>query len=163
MHKISDHWISDGNGNNWQRVSTGFLQMQKLSVETEGCNSQQLIPPPQSAKAFVCAVLEGLPPFTRHYIWTKWEDGWFFILVGVLEVLLHLLFLVHSPAFYTICGWYYNDNDEFGAVGGMRISRGNWSTQRKPVPSAPLPFTNPLFQAGRSWGSSATEIAEFSF
>jgi hypothetical protein len=26
------------------------------------------------------------------------------------------------------------DDDECGAVGGMRIGRGNWSSQRKPVP-----------------------------
>jgi hypothetical protein len=35
-----------------------------------------------------------------------------------------------------------DDDDECGAVGGMRIGRGNWSTQRKP---ATLSTTNPTW------------------
>jgi hypothetical protein len=31
------------------------------------------------------------------------------------------------------------DDDEYGAVGGMRIGRGNRSTQRKPVPMPLFP------------------------
>jgi hypothetical protein len=37
------------------------------------------------------------------------------------------------------------DDDECGAVGGMRIGRGNWSTQRKP---APVPLCTPQITHG---------------
>jgi hypothetical protein len=30
--------------------------------------------------------------------------------------------------------WMTDDDDECGAVGGMKIDRGNWSTRRKPAP-----------------------------
>jgi hypothetical protein len=37
----------------------------------------------------------------------------------------------------------YDDDDECGAVGGMRIGRGNRSTRRKPAPSVSLSTINP--------------------
>jgi hypothetical protein len=35
------------------------------------------------------------------------------------------------------------DEDDRGAIGGMKIGRGNRSTRRKPCPSATLSTTNP--------------------
>jgi hypothetical protein len=40
------------------------------------------------------------------------------------------------------------DNDDYGAVGGMRISRGNRSTQRKP---APVPLCPPQIPHDLTW------------
>jgi hypothetical protein len=53
------------------------------------------------------------------------------------------------------------DVGDCGAIGGMKIGRGNRSTGRKPAPSATLSTTNPTWpdpgsNPGRRGGKSAT-------
>jgi hypothetical protein len=40
------------------------------------------------------------------------------------------------------------DDDDYGAVGGMKIGRGNWSTRRKP---APVPLCPPQIPHDLTW------------
>jgi hypothetical protein len=63
--------------------------------------------------------------------------GVFLLFVGVGWV-----HLVRQPLFGLLYQPRMIDDDECGAVGGMRISMGNWSTRRKPAPSATLFTTN---------------------
>jgi hypothetical protein len=56
-------------------------------------------------------------------------------------------------------GWWW-----VWGTGGMRISRGNWSTLRKPAPSATLPTTNPHnlgLNLGRRGGKPATNSLSY--
>jgi hypothetical protein len=45
------------------------------------------------------------------------------------------------------------DDDECGAVGGMRIGRGNYSTRRK---SAPVPLRPPQIPYDLTWARTRT-------
>jgi hypothetical protein len=58
------------------------------------------------------------------------------------------------------------DEDEFGAIGGMKIGRGNRSTRRKPVPAPLCPTTNPTWpdpgsNPGRHGGKPATNLLSY--
>jgi hypothetical protein len=48
------------------------------------------------------------------------------------------------------------DDDEYGAVGGMRIGRGNRSTRRKP---APAPLRPPQIQHDLTWARTLAAAA----
>jgi hypothetical protein len=49
------------------------------------------------------------------------------------------------------------DYDECGAVGGMRIDRGNWSTRRKP---APVPLYPPQILHDLTWARTQAAAVE---
>jgi hypothetical protein len=55
---------------------------------------------------------------------------------------------------YSVSGSVIN---EYGAVGGMKIGRGNWSTQRK---SAPVPFCPPQMQHWHMMYLNVTVVTE---
>jgi hypothetical protein len=71
---------------------------------------------------------------------------WFFLLVSLGGVRLSPLGtsatvgLLYQPRMI--------DDDDYGAVGGMRIGRGNGSTRRKP---APVPFCPPQIPHDLTW------------
>jgi hypothetical protein len=73
---------------------------------------------------------------------------------GGLRVELDRAHLVRRPLFYL---WYQPRmiDDECGAVGGMRISRGNWSTQRKP---AAVPLCPPQIIHYLTWARTQTAV-----
>jgi hypothetical protein len=59
-----------------------------------------------------------------------------------------------------------DDEDECGAVGEMRIGRGNLSTRRKPSPSVTFSTTNPTLKhlgsnSGRRGGKPATNSLSY--
>jgi hypothetical protein len=48
-----------------------------------------------------------------------------------------------------------DDDDECGAVGGMRIDKGNWSTWGKP---APVPLCSPQIPHGLTWARTRAAV-----
>jgi hypothetical protein len=87
--------------------------------------------------------------------WYRWQKGWDVKLITHLDLLLKSIMVelyLHSPYdftawflvfFYSFWGWGGTkcnnwpivpapDDDECGAVSGMRIGKGNRSTRRKP-------------------------------
>jgi hypothetical protein len=74
------------------------------------------------------------------------EFFWFcFLFLGVAWDWVHvarrlLIGLLYHPRII--------DDDEYGAFGGMRIGRGNWSTRRKP---APVPLCPPQMPHDLIW------------
>jgi hypothetical protein len=50
-----------------------------------------------------------------------------------------------------------DDNDDYGAVGGMRIGRGNRSTRRKPTP---VPLCPPQIPHDLTWDRTRDAAVE---
>jgi hypothetical protein len=70
------------------------------------------------------------------------------------------VYLVRPPIFGLLYQPRMTNDDACGAVGGMRIGRGNRNTPRRPAPSATLSTTNPTWHdlrsnPGRSIGKPA--------
>jgi hypothetical protein len=81
------------------------------------------------------------------------------VTMKIWEIWREWVHLVLRPLFWPIVP-APDDDDDCGAISGMRIGRGNWSTQRKPAPVPLCPSQTPhdLTQArtqattvGRQW------------
>jgi hypothetical protein len=80
---------------------------------------------------------------TNEYVpdWIIWSNE---VFLGVGWDWVHLVYRPLTGLLYQ--PWMIDD--ESGAVGGMRIVRGYWSTRRKP---APMPLCTPQIPHDLSW------------